>query len=192
MRENAAQWRIPPPWPLLVILAMLLAYSAMTSCNSSKKLTDKSVSKSDSTSKLSIDSTSKAVETKKSDSSGKKEWESETVIDFNDGGKIKIKPVDLSKFFSTLDGKVNLDTSKSSIDLEGVKKLTHRRSGKDTSSKNLTTETNAGTELKKRQDTDVKVIEKKKEVDKQTKRVPWYLFVVAGIVILLIIYFKRK
>lgn len=189
MKQETMNWRIPPPWPLLVLLYLIIAYGLLASCNSSKKTTDRSVSKYDSTSKSKVDSSSKTFERKETDSSGKKEWESETVIHFNNGGKIKLKN-------RPIWGKFNVDKKQDSSDtvviLEGVNKVTHRENGKDTSSKKVSTETKGKTDLKKEEEKNVNTIQKEKSVNKQTKRLPWYLVVGIGLFIILIIYRERK
>lgn len=193
MNHNQIDYRLPSPWPLVLLLALLLTFGFCTSCNSSNKLVNKSAFNQDISKKESTDSVSNSSEKKSIDSTGKREWESETVIDFKDGGKITIKGLDKILFPLFPDIKGRLDTSSVVLELDGVNKLTHKKTSKDTTSKSINTQTKSATELNKNVQTEEKNSIKEKVSKKETNRVSLFtaLFSVV-LIIFLIIYINRK
>lgn len=174
---------------LLAALIILLAWAFLCinwACNSTKKNTslNKQIEKTESEYK--IDSAGKSSESVVKDSTGKKQWNSETVIEFDSGSVLRILPNYLDDGSAII--RVLPTPESAYLEFKGVRKITHRTSGTDTSAKKEIAAKSVESDLKKdgKQNTFTKKIEKKKY--KASKRMPIGL-IIAGVVGVIVCFF---
>lgn len=182
--EAAVAW-------LFVLLTILCI--GFCSCNSVKKTYSKSTSNYDSSSYSKIDSSVKKAETIISDSTGKKTWDTETVIEF-ENGTIKVLPINNDTSASIKSIKL-ADGDIGELTFTGVKKLTRKSNGADTSSqKRLYTKTD---DAKKTEDKGKGATGESKTIvkGKETERSSVLIFIFLGAALIagfLLFLFTRK
>lgn len=182
---------------MAIALVLLLAWAFLCinwACNTTKKnySLNKQIEKKDSTYK--VDSVGKSTESTVKDSAGKKTWDSETTVEFDNGVILLTKPNWMGStrnhtiISDSLFDAINFPTPEDAyIELKGVKKITRRTSGTDTASKKEVSNKAASSDLKKKgsASSEKKVIQKEKQ--KESKRFP--IGLVIGIAVVLIVGF---
>lgn len=192
---------------LIVGLAIGLAASILfAGCNSVKKATDLSISKVDSSSTFKSDSSSSHKADVTTETQSKKEWDKETVIEFQSwpfatiGGIAKgvIDSINLaySEHNGTTTPWVIIQDGKITVHNKPIKSITTRSKGKDSSSTKTIDKSETATETKKEGKTELKTFDKDKTKGKETKRISPIVFIALGVVLIASVFFyflfKRK
>lgn len=179
---------------VLLILGFTIAFilcMVFIGCNSVKKATDTKISKSDSSSTQSIDSTVKTENNTVEITQTLKTWDKETVIIFRTDSLNDTYADLVSKnpWWVIEDGKIQIDGSR-------VESITTRSKGKDSTSIITKDLSKSSVKLKKDGNTAVKTFDKAKTSKKETKRSSAIIYIVLGVLFLfltfLYFYFKRK
>ena len=221
MNNEASGWRMPPVWPVIIMLLAIIVYGLLSSCNTTKKNYSSSSSKYDSSGFVTKDSSVKNI-TQKDSSVTKKNG-------FDSTGRTEEKTVNDSSGSSNYDREINIQfkdgtlfwkgwnkiTQSDSFVLKGITGINIKEKGKDSSTtrkqSNKTQETtkkDTGIQLtntsdkaqheaqnKQAQGANVKAEEDKKEGSKYTFRISWPavgLIAIAIIAGLLLYAFTRK
>lgn len=183
--DNRLLWLIIG-FTIAFILCMLFI-----GCNSVKKATDTKISKSDSSTTQSIDSTVKIENNTTEITQTLKTWDKETVIKFrNDSlNDAYADLVSKNPWWVIEDGKIQIDGNR-------VESITTRSKGKDSTSVVTKDLSKSTVDLKKNTNTAVKTFNKAKTSRKETKRSSAFIYIVLGatflFLIFLYLYFKRK
>ena len=192
---------------LIVGLAIGLAASILfAGCNSVKKTTDINISKADSSSTFKTDSSSVQKNDVTTETQSKKEWDKETVIEFQSwpfaliGGMSKAAIDSINLAYSEHNGTttpwVIIQDGKITVHNKPIKSITTRSKGKDTSSTKTVDKSEIATETNKEGKTELKTFDKDKTKGKETKRTSPIIFIALGVVLIASVFFyflfKRK
>ncbi len=179
---------------LIAMAVFILLAWLLSGCNSVKKSTDIHIGKLDSSSSAKVDSLATEKRDLKVDSSGVKQWERETVIEYFDnsiyrddstiyaGNHLIYRPSEYS------DGRVKVQTGQ-------IRKITIRSKGKDSTVVKLLDQGEKAVDLKKASEAELTKFDKTKNVKKQSTRSSPVIWIVAGFVAIgalsLFIIYKR-
>jgi len=177
-----------------ILLAWIFG-GILSGCNSVKKSTDTHISKTDSSTSAKIDSFATEKRDLKVDSSGVKQWERETVIEYFDnqiyradstiyaGNQLIYRPSEYS------DGRVKVQTGP-------IRKITIRSKGKDSTVVKLIDQGEKAVDLKKASASDLSKFDKTKNVQKESTRSSPVVLIVLGTVaiggLFLFLIYKRS
>lgn len=168
---------------ILLILGFIVAFilcMVFIGCNSVKKATDISISRSDSSSTQKTDSSSVQKNDVTTETKSRKEWDKETVIEFQSwpfatiGGVSPKKTDSLNLAYSEHNGTITpwviVEDGIITVVNKPIKSITTRSKGKDSSSTKTVDKSETATELNKESKSDLKTYHKEKTKTKESKR----------------------
>lgn len=156
-----------------ILLAWIFA-GILSGCNSVKKSTDTHISKTDSSTSAKVDSAASEKRDLKVDSSGVKQWERETIIEYFDRSYYW-PDSGIYRPSEYLDGRIKVHTGP-------IQKITIRSKGKDSTVVKLTDQGEKEVSLKKQSESDLSNFDKSKNTQKQSARSSPVIWIVLGVV----------
>lgn len=164
-----------------ILLAWIFG-GILSGCNSVKKSTDTHISKTDSSTSAKIDSLATEKRDFKVDSSGVKQWERETVIEYYPDGFYRQD----SGFTGQIYRPTEYQDGKVKIKAGLIKKLTIRTKGKDSAAVKVVDLGEKKTDLTKEQGTELSKFDKSKTSQKETSRSSPVIWIVLGFVAIIV------